>query len=142
MRQIKDVVHIQTAKEKAESNSKKRKGGKDKKEKKRKRTNDGEASSAAAAAAPAAAGRDDEEDDESDEDERWVIKRVAHKKVQPLIRCRDGFRVSIQASRDHYCEPHDDLGPCTHVEVTYPIMWEDLLLPYTDKSTPEHHGCE
>ena len=135
VRQIKDVVHIQTAKEKEESSNKKRKGGKNQKtKKKRKRANDSEASSAAAAA-PAATGRDDEEDDDSDEDEEWVIKRVVHKKVQPLIRCRDGFRVSIQASRDHYCEPRDDLGPYTHVEVAYPSMWEDLLLPYTDNNT-------
>ena len=44
--------------------------------------------------------------------------------------------MSVQASRDHYSVPRDDQGPYTHVEVAGPSEWEDLLLPYRDKSEP------
>ena len=40
--------------------------------------------------------------------------------------------MSVQASRDHYCTPRQDIGPCTHVEVGYPNRLEELLLPYAD----------
>ena len=50
--------------------------------------------------------------------------------------CNDGFSISIQASRDHFCTPRDDIGPYECVEAAYPSEWEDLLLPYTDSSTP------
>ena len=135
VRQIKDMVHIQTAKEK--SGSKKRKQQKKRKTKKKKKKANGSDAEAGAssAAASATARREEDDEDSEDEDGGWVIKRVAHKKVQPQIRCRDGFRVSVQASRDHFCTPRDDHGPCTHVEVGYPSEWEDLLLPCTDNNT-------
>ena len=47
-----------------------------------------------------------------------------------------GFYMSVQASRDHYSVPRNDLGPYTHVEVAGPSECEDLLLPYRDKSEP------
>ena len=46
----------------------------------------------------------------------------------------------VQASRDHYCTPREDNGPYTHVEVTYPSEWEDLLIPYRDTSEPAMCG--
>ena len=36
--------------------------------------------------------------------------------------CADGFTVSIQASKFHYCEPRNDAGPYTEVELGYPNM--------------------
>ena len=78
----------------------------------------------------------EEDDDEDDsEDEEWVIKRRVHKKVQPRVVCNDGFSISIQASRDHFCTPRDDIGPYEYVEAAYPSEWEDLLLPFTDNDT-------
>ena len=75
--------------------------------------------------------------DDGDSDDRWKPKkRVKHKKVQPRIRCQDGFEMSVQASRDHCCIPRDDLGPYTHVEVGYTSDWEDELIPYRDRSEP------
>ena len=138
VRQIKDTVHIQTAKEKQKESKKKRKGGKQQATgKKRKKAKDSKDEGAASSKAkkPAAAGRDQDDEDSDDKDDDWVIRRVSHKRVQPPITCRDGFRVSVQASRDHFCTPRNDQGPYTHVEVAYPSMWEDLLLPYTDNNT-------
>ena len=33
------------------------------------------------------------------------------------ITCRDGTRISVQASEYAYCKPRDNIGPWTHVEV-------------------------
>ena len=136
VRQIKDVVSIQATK----SGSKKGGGKKRKSSKKRngkqkkKKVSDGEKEGKEEMPADAAAAKGDD-GGESSEDDDWVIKKRVYKKVQPPIRCKDGFQMSVQASRDHYCTPRDDKGPYTHVEVGWPSMWEDLLLPFTDNDT-------
>ena len=85
-----------------------------------------------------AAGKE-EDDDDNDEDEGkgggWLKSKRTRKKTLPMVRCHDGFCMSVQASRDHYCEPRDDQGPYTHVEVGYPNHLEELLLPFSDKAT-------
>ena len=40
-----------------------------------------------------------------------------HKELAPILKCKDGTTVSIQASKDHYSEPREDFGPYTEVEV-------------------------
>lgn len=44
--------------------------------------------------------------------------------IQPTLRmrvmCADGFSVSVQASRYHYCHPRQDSGPYSQVELGYP----------------------
>jgi len=46
---------------------------------------------------------------------------------QPLVSthaigvvCKDGFKVSIQASHTHYCRPRVDIGPWETVELGFP----------------------
>ena len=68
----------------------------------------------------------------------WGIgkgKQVYRKKIQRPIYCRDGFMMSVQASREHFCSPRDDFKPCDGVEVGYPSELEHLLLPFTDNNT-------
>ena len=48
------------------------------------------------------------------------------------IVCADGFQVSVQASRTHYCEPRDDHGPYTEVELGYPNMPVAAWLEYAE----------
>jgi len=36
------------------------------------------------------------------------------------VRCKDGFTVSVQASKFHYCTPREDRGPYSHVELGFP----------------------
>ena len=74
VRQIKDMVHIQTAKEK--SGSKKRKQQKKRKTKKKKKKANGSDAEAGAssAAASATARREEDDEDSEDEDGGWVIK--------------------------------------------------------------------
>ena len=60
------------------------------------------------------------------------MKVRQHTRVNSVILCHDGFRMSVQASREHFCTPRQDKGPYTHVEVGYPNLLEELLLPYAD----------
>jgi hypothetical protein len=47
-----------------------------------------------------------------------------------LVRCADGFHMSVQASCGHCCSPRDDFGPWTKVEVGFPSQECDDFLPY------------
>jgi hypothetical protein len=59
------------------------------------------------------------------------------KKLFNKIKCADGFTMSIQASKYHYCIPRNDAGPYTHVEIGFPSEVEPLLMPYAqDKDNP------
>ena len=75
-----------------------------------------------------------EDDSDGDKDDDWggFKKPRAHKRINSVVRCYDGFRMSVQASRDHFCTPRQDTGPYTHVEVAYPNRLEELILPYAD----------
>jgi hypothetical protein len=50
--------------------------------------------------------------------------------------CKDGFAMSVQASKFHYCTPReDDCGFYTDVEVGFPSAKEDLLMPWCEDDT-------
>ena len=59
------------------------------------------------------------------------------KKLLTTVECADGFNVSIQASRIHYCSPREDfpLDGYTAVELGFPSEADDLIQPYAE--TPE-----
>jgi hypothetical protein len=44
------------------------------------------------------------------------------------ITCKDGFHVSVQASKYHYCSPRDSVGPWKLVELGFPsekvLAWQ------------------
>lgn len=58
-------------------------------------------------------------------------RRTRRRAVEEVV-CADGFIMSVQASASHYCEPSDDEGPWTAVEVGYPNRVEPLLWPYAE----------
>ena len=47
----------------------------------------------------------------------WVSHGYSYKNVSPHVKCADGSTMSVQASWSHYCEPCDNVGPYTKVEV-------------------------
>ena len=49
-----------------------------------------------------------------------------------MVRCCDGFAMSVQASSEHACIPRNDTGPYAEVEVGYPNQLEPLLMPFRD----------
>lgn len=52
--------------------------------------------------------------------------------VIPMIVCRDGFKVSVQASRTHYCTPRYNSGPWYQVELGFPSEGDVRLNEYMD----------
>lgn len=53
--------------------------------------------------------------------------------IRPRITCADGFSLSVQASRFHYCSPRiDNAVKYTHVEVGFPSERVEALMPYAE----------
>ena len=50
----------------------------------------------------------------------------------PLIICADGFKMSVQASKSHYCLPRDSAGPWHQVEVGFPTEKVEAFMPFID----------
>ena len=48
------------------------------------------------------------------------------------IKCCDGFEMSVQASSTHACQPRNDTGPYTALEVGWPNQLEPMLMEYAD----------
>ena len=58
-------------------------------------------------------------------------------KKYETLKCADGFSMSVQGNKGAYCEPRNEIGPYTSVEVGYPSMADPLLLPFAeDASNP------
>ena len=61
------------------------------------------------------------------------MRRALNKSVV----CADGFRMSVQANGTAYCDPRDDVGPYTEVEVGFPNRDEPMLRQWAeDPSNP------
>ena len=58
----------------------------------------------------------------------------AHRYLEhvPQIKCADGFKLSVQASNMHYCNPRNSIGPWSLVEVGFPSRKVTSFLPYID----------
>jgi hypothetical protein len=52
--------------------------------------------------------------------------------VRSSIICRDGFKVSIQASSSTYCSPRTKADAYTHVELGFPSEADDLIIPFAE----------
>ena len=54
----------------------------------------------------------------------------------PQIVCKDGFSMSVQASKNHYCSPRiNDAEEYGSMEIGFPSEKEDLIMEYAE--TPE-----
>lgn len=53
--------------------------------------------------------------------------------LRPCIKCKDGFTISVQASKCHYCSPCVD-GDVKYdeVELGYPSMEDSLINEYAE----------
>lgn len=52
--------------------------------------------------------------------------------IRPELICNDGFRVSIQASKGHYCDPREFSKEYKAFELGFPSMRSDLLTQYAE----------
>jgi hypothetical protein len=48
------------------------------------------------------------------------------------VLCKDGFSVSIQGNSRNYCEPRNDVGPYTAVELGFPSSSDSLITKYAE----------
>ena len=46
--------------------------------------------------------------------------------------CKDGFKVSVQASATHYCAPRDNEGPYNEFELGFPSEASALIQEYAE----------
>jgi hypothetical protein len=53
-------------------------------------------------------------------------------KTVPLVRCKNGFTMSVQASPSHMCSPKSNVGPWTMVEVAFPSKRVMALAPHRE----------
>ena len=54
------------------------------------------------------------------------------KKLNSSVVCADGFRMSVQANETAYCDPRDNTGPYTEVEVGFPNREEPMLKQWAE----------
>jgi hypothetical protein len=59
-----------------------------------------------------------------------MIEKIA----RPRIECENGLSMSVQASEFAYCQPRENEGPYTHVEVGFPNREVAALMPYIEMS--------
>ena len=55
-----------------------------------------------------------------------------YKDRTPVVICRDGFTMSVQADKNMYCSPRSDSGPYKSVEIGFPSDIESLILSYAE----------
>lgn len=53
--------------------------------------------------------------------------------LRPMIHCNDGFTISVQATKGHYCSPRIDTDSYGKVELGYPNREEPLLKQYAEQ---------
>ena len=54
--------------------------------------------------------------------------------IAARIPCADGFTLSVQASKGHYCAPRSNQGPWAKVEVGFPSNAPELIAEYAEYS--------
>ena len=53
--------------------------------------------------------------------------------IRPRLLCNDGFSISVQASKFHYCSPRlDGIQDYEAVELGYPSMEDELINEYAE----------
>lgn len=63
--------------------------------------------------------------------------------VRPRIICNDGFSMSVQGSKGHYCSPRQMQDWYTKMEIGYPSLAVEDLMQYaedSDSSTQTVYG--
>lgn len=55
--------------------------------------------------------------------------------LRPRIECKDGYKISMQASDGHYCSPRKNLkdGMYHKVELGYPNQFDELIDVYAEE---------
>lgn len=65
------------------------------------------------------------------------LKKYNNGYQRPMAVCADGFSLSIQASKMHYCSPRVNLASCEYTKVELGCLsdTEEELLPYAENES-------
>lgn len=66
----------------------------------------------------------------------------SYRSPTPQVTCMDGTTLSVQVGSSLYCQPRDNNGPYTHVEVGYPSKPFEQLLEYIDGNVDTDNPCD
>jgi len=61
-----------------------------------------------------------------------VFPGLYFRELAPSVVCKDGFEMSVQVGRTHYCSPRVDKAIYSAVEIGFPSEKEDLLMPFAE----------
>lgn len=65
--------------------------------------------------------------------QEWLLNTIPEQyHDREHLLCKDGFRISVQASDYTYCAPRNYQGPWTHVECGYPSDKPEFILSYAE----------
>lgn len=64
--------------------------------------------------------------------EEYLALHLRYLDHVPEIKCADGFKMSVQSSKSHYCQPRDSAGPWIKVEVGFPSAKVEAFMPFID----------
>lgn len=61
-----------------------------------------------------------------------ILNKWRQPELFPMVYCKDGFHVSIQASPTHYCYPREmrDDGEYEELELGFPSERDKLIIPF------------
>lgn len=63
----------------------------------------------------------------------WRDKPLTYQEKRPYLECADGYRISIQASENHYCSPRlNGLHEYDEVELGFPTAADELINDYAE----------
>lgn len=69
-------------------------------------------------------------------------KGIAYQEIRPRVTCKDGYEISIQASRLHYCNPRENfLEEYESVELGYPNRYDELIDEYAEDFDDDGKAC-
>lgn len=70
------------------------------------------------------------------------VEAISHGHLEhaETVTCADGFTMSVQASRFHYCSPRDSHGPWHAVEVGFPSAKVEAFMPFIDGQDEDPTG--
>jgi hypothetical protein len=57
----------------------------------------------------------------------------SHFPLAKRVTCKDGFSISVQATRGGYCAPRENIGPWYEVECGYPSAKPELIAQYAEQ---------
>ena len=67
---------------------------------------------------------------------QWLLFYPGDPNYRPRLRCADGFTLSVQASKGHYCSPKCDQGIDDKTHLTNPPLYTEVEVGWPSHEEP------